>query len=66
MTTPDTPSHNVSDTVLTGGLVTSPAWASWLGDFNQFLTTATLLVGLVLGLGRLWQFLRGKRKTNNE
>jgi hypothetical protein len=66
MTTPDAPSHNISDTVLTGGLVTSPAWATWLGDFNQLLTTATLLVGLTLGLGRLWQFLRGNRKANEK
>lgn len=57
MTTPDNPTHNVSDTVLTSGLVTSPAWASWLGDVNQLLTTATLVIGLALGLGRLWQFL---------
>jgi hypothetical protein len=66
MTTPDTPSHNITDTVLTGGLVTSPAWASWLGDFNQLLTTATLVIGLAIGLGRLWQLLLGKRKANNE
>lgn len=47
----------VSDGVLATGLVTSPAWATWLGDLNQVLTTATLFVGLALGLGRLLQFL---------
>lgn len=48
----------VSDGVLATGLVTSPAWAVWLGDLNQVLTTATLFVGLALGVGRLLQFLR--------
>ena len=52
--------RTVGDGVLATGLVTSPAWASWLGDLNQMLTTATLIVGLALGLGRLWQFLRPK------
>jgi hypothetical protein len=66
MTTPDTPSHNISDSVLTGSLVSSPAWASWLGDFNQLLTTATLVIGLAIGLGRLWQLLHAKRKVNEQ
>ena len=50
----------LTDSVLATGLVTSPAWATWLGNLNQMLTTATLIVGLVLGLGRLWQFLRNR------
>jgi hypothetical protein len=33
----------------------------WLGDLNQMLTTATLIVGLAPDLGRLAQFLRRKR-----
>ncbi|MEJ2227034.1 MAG: hypothetical protein P8Y67_02125 [Alphaproteobacteria bacterium] len=66
MTTPDAPSHNLSDTVLTGSLVTSPAWATLLGDFNQLLTTATLVIGLAIGLGRLWQLMRGKPKANEQ
>ena len=51
----------VSDGVLATGLVTAPAWASLLGDLNQMLTTATLVVGLALGLGRLWQFSRNRK-----
>jgi hypothetical protein len=50
-----------TDGLLATGMVTSPAWASWLGDLNQVLTTATLIVGLALGLGRLVQFLRRKQ-----
>ncbi len=43
------------DAVIAGGLVTSPAWASWLADFNVVLTTITLLLGLALGATRLWR-----------
>ncbi len=52
----------ITDGALAAGLVTAPAWAPWLGDLNQVLTTATLFVGLRLGIGRLVQFLREKRK----
>jgi hypothetical protein len=48
----------LSDTVIAAGLVTSPAWAPSLGDLNQLLTTASLIVGLALGIGRLILFLR--------
>jgi hypothetical protein len=48
----------VTDGVLATGMVTAPAWAPWLGDLNQVLATATLFVGLMLGIGRLVQFLR--------
>ena len=57
MTAPGT----VTDSVIAGGLITSPAWASWLGDLNQMLTTATLIVGLVLGIGRLVMFFRRRQ-----
>lgn len=55
-------SRTVTDGVITAGLVTSPAWASWLGDLNQVLTTLTLVVGLVLGVARLIVFLRERRR----
>lgn len=54
-------SRIVTDGVLATGLVTAPAWAGWLGDLNQALTTATLVVGLLLGIGRLIAFLRRKK-----
>jgi hypothetical protein len=56
-----TPSQNLSDAALAGGLVTAPAWSPWLTQFNQILTTATLIVGLVFGLIRLWVFWRERR-----
>lgn len=61
MTSPQDSSHNISDTVLASSLVTSPAWAPWLTSVNEILSTATLLIGLALGLGRLWQFFRDVR-----
>ncbi|MCF6199376.1 MAG: hypothetical protein L3J67_08270 [Hyphomicrobiaceae bacterium] len=51
------PSAN-HDAVIAGGLITSPAWASWLAQFNTVLTTVTLLLGLALGTTRLWQAYR--------
>ncbi len=45
------------DAILAGSLIASPAWASWLTDINQVLTTMTLACGFVLGAARLWFFL---------
>lgn len=49
------------DTVVAGFLVASPAWAPWLSGLNEVLTTITLLCGALLGIGRLWLFLRNRR-----
>jgi hypothetical protein len=43
------------DAVIAGGLIASPAWASWLGELNEVLTTFSLLLGLALGATRLWR-----------
>ena len=49
------------DAIIAGGLISSPAWASWLSDVNLVLTTITLLVGLLLGATRLWRaYMRRK------
>ncbi|MEC4590560.1 hypothetical protein VPG91_06145 [Nitrospirillum amazonense] len=42
-----------ADAALITGLLTSPAWAALLANVNLLLTSATLVVGLVLGLLRL-------------
>lgn len=54
-------SHDASDTILAGYLVLSPAWASWLGDVNELLTTVSLIVGIGFALVRLWFFLAQRR-----
>jgi hypothetical protein len=58
-----TGSQNASDALLAGSLVSAPAWASWLAQLNQFLTTASLLVGLVFGLLRLRHLWREHRRS---
>jgi len=62
MPTQSDPSHSLPDTVIAGSLVAAPAWGPWLAQVNQLLTTATLVVGLILGCGRLWLFLRDRRE----
>lgn len=48
--------NGAADVTLVSSLVTSPAWAPWLSDFNQVLTTITLVIGVVLGAYRLWAY----------
>lgn len=45
------------DSVLAGGLITSPAWAPLLSTVNELLVTATLVIGLIIGIARLWILL---------
>lgn len=54
--------HDISDALLAGGLVAAPAWASWLSEVNQILTTLSLIVGLAFAFLRLWYFLRDRNR----
>jgi hypothetical protein len=58
---PHDPSQGVSDAILAGALVAAPAWAVPLSEFNAFLTTASLILGLLIGAIRLWRLFREKR-----
>lgn len=58
-------SNQVHDGLIAGGLIASPAWAAWLSQMNDFLTTATLFVGLLLGIGRLWLFVKRRRDNGD-
>lgn len=58
MSLPHDASQGVSDAILAGGLVTAPAWAGALSDVNALLTMASLLVGLLIGIIRLWRLWR--------
>jgi len=49
------------DSAIAATLIASPAWASWLGSLNQFLTSIMLLCGVALGFGRLWLFVKRLR-----
>jgi hypothetical protein len=61
MSLTEDPSQGVSDTILAGGLVTAPAWAGALSNVNALLTMMSLLVGLLIGVIRLWHLCREKR-----
>jgi uncharacterized protein involved in cysteine biosynthesis len=54
-------SQNVSDVLLTSSLVAAPAWAGWLDQFNQLLTTLSLVVGLIFGIARICGWCRRDR-----
>lgn len=46
------------DSVVASSLASAPAWAPALSQVNDLLTTVSLGLGLVLGAGRLWLFLK--------
>jgi hypothetical protein len=46
--------NGVGDVTLAGGLLSSPVWASWLAEFNELLTSVTLIIGILIGVVRLW------------
>lgn len=50
------------DSLIASGLITAPAWAAWLSEINQVLTTASLGVGLILGAARVWLVLSQLRQ----
>lgn len=55
-------SGSTIDGALASGLISAPAWAPWLSGLNEFLTTLTLSLGVILGLARLWLFLKSRKK----
>ena len=54
-------SQNISDAILSGSLIATPALVGLIDQLNQLLTSLTLIVGLVLGLARLWALWRDRR-----
>ena len=48
------PTATVQDSVIASSLIAAPAWGAWLNELNGVLTTLSLLVGLLIGLHRLW------------
>ena len=55
MSYPHDPPQGLSDAILAGGLVAAPAWAGALSDVNAMLTMVSLIVGLLIGVIRLWR-----------
>lgn len=56
------PTKAATDAVVAAGLIASPAWVPALSSINEALTTVTLLLGVALGVARLWAFLRRRRE----
>ncbi len=48
------PTGTMQDSVIASSLIAAPAWGAWLNELNGLLTTLSLLVGLFIGLHRLW------------
>lgn len=48
----------LQDSVIASGLITAPAWSVWLSEVNGFLTTVSLLIGVAIGLHRLWRIIK--------
>ena len=65
---PPHPSETVQDSVIASGLITAPAWGAWLAQLNGFLTTISLIIGLLIGLHRLWLISKAakNRKDPNQ
>ena len=55
----------VRDGLVAAGLVAAPAWAPPLADINALLTTLSLIIGVLLGLARLWLFLKRRREARD-
>jgi hypothetical protein len=50
--------NEATDAAVATALIAAPAWVPALSEINEVLTTVTLLLGVVLGVGRLWLFVR--------
>jgi len=54
----------IEDGVIASGLITAPAWGPWIGQLNHILTTLSLLIGLAIGIHRLWRiYINARTKT---
>ncbi len=51
---PHQPTGTIQDSLIASSLISAPAWGAWLNELNGVLTTLSLLVGLIIGLHRLW------------
>lgn len=63
-TTPLTNSETLQDSVIASSLITAPAWGLWLSEINGVLTTVTLLIGIAIGLHRLWKIIQRPKDGN--
>ena len=50
--------HNSQDFVVISSLVSAPAWVPSLSEINGWLTAISLTVGILLGVLRLYSFIK--------
>ena len=50
--------HTSQDLVVVSSLISAPAWVPSLSQINGWLTTISLSVGILLGLLRLYSFMK--------
>lgn len=60
------PTGTVQDSVIASSLITAPAWGSWLNELNGILTTLSLLIGMLIGLHRLWRIFISSNKKQKK
>ncbi len=58
--------HNAQDFVVVSSLISAPAWVPSLSELNIWLTTLSLCVGILLGLLRLYSFLKDRHLALDE
>lgn len=63
---PHQPTGTIQDSVIASSLISAPAWGAWLNELNGVLTTLSMLVGLVIGLHRLWVVYSGPRNKSKD
>lgn len=54
-------SKTLEDGVIASSLITAPAWSLLISEINDILTTLSLLIGLAIGLHRLWRIRNPKK-----
>lgn len=57
----------MQDSIIASSLISAPAWGAWLNELNGILTTLSLLIGLMIGMHRLWVIVtQGKDNQNKK
>lgn len=61
-----TPSGTIQDSIIASSLISAPAWSSWLNYLNGWLTTLSLIIGLLIGVHRLWIIIKTSKSKSEK
>lgn len=56
----------MQDSIIASSLISAPAWGAWLNELNGILTTLSLLIGLMIGMHRLWVLVASHKDNKNK